>query len=502
MTTRTPDEPSGPAVEPDDAALDRVRAADPAADATPDVAALEAAVRARVPDAFAGASATTGPPDGSPLAEQDGAPVSGPGGPAAALVDELAERRARRLRRRTPLQVAAAVAGVLVVGAGGYALGAGAVGASPAGDSAVESTALAPIQLGGAGEAGQESGFASDGATTGQPLEAGARASADMAYPGFWGGRTVFHQEGLSTQGASADAWSYDAAGVFSPETALRVAEVLGVPGEVREEYGSLVVGSTDWTGPTVSLQPDGLASVSFNDPTKDPWGCVVVTPMPADGAGSDGSSTEPGGCEESDHGAPPSGADAVERLRDLLGSLGLDAAGYEVVAEEQVADQEAPRATTVTAYEVVDGQRTGTQWSATYSGAGLASLYGGLAPRVAIGAYDVVSPADAVERLGDPRFGGGGMIAWAREGAEAVPEIAPVEPEEPTVPPTVGEGARFAWPVTDVTITDARLGLAVQYQPDGAAVLLPAYELSDAEGNVWSVVAVADAQLDFSPAG
>lgn len=492
MTTRTPEQP-------DDADLDRLRAADPAVDATPDTAALEGAVRDRVPEAFAGASATTGSSDGSPLSGQAAAPISGPGGPTAALVDELAERRARRLRRRAPLQVAAAVAGVLVVGAGGYALGAGAVGASSAGDSAFESTALAPIQLGAA-----DAPAAGDAAGRAAAPEsfAGSRATADMAYPGLWGGRTVFHQDGLSTQGASAAAWAYDAAGVFSRETASRVAGALGVSGEVREEYGSYVVGSSDWTGPTVSLQPDGLASVSFNDPTRDPWGCVVVTPMPAEGSGS--SDAEPGACEESDHGAPPSGADAVDALRDVLGSLGLDPAGYEVVAEEQPADQGAPRATTVTAYEVVEGQRTGTQWSATYSGAGLASLYGNLAPRVAIGAYDVVSPAEAVDRLGDPRFGGGGMIALAREGAtaELVPESAPAEPEVPTVPPTVGEGARFAWPVTDVTITDARLGLAVQYQPDGAAVLLPAYELSDADGNVWSVVAVVDDQLDFAPAG
>lgn len=487
MTTRTPEQP-------DDADLERLRAADPAASAAPDTDALEAAVRDRVPEAFAGGAAA-----GSP----DRTPLSGSAGPTATLVDELAERRARRLRRRAPLQVAAALAGVLVIGAGGYALGAGAVGASPAGDSAAESTALAPIQLGVADA--PAAGDAAGGAVAPESLAAGSRATADMAYPGLWGGRTVFHQDGLSTQGASAAAWAYDAAGVFSRETASRVAGALGVSGEVREEYGSYVVGSSDWTGPTVSLQPDGLASVSFNDPTRDPWGCVVVTPMPAvGGEGSGSSDAEPGACEESDHGAPPSGADAVDALRDVLGSLGLDPAGYEVVAEEQPADQGAPRATTVTAYEVVEGQRTGTQWSATYSGAGLASLYGNLAPRVAIGAYDVVSPAEAVDRLGDPRFGGGGMIALAREGAtaELVPESAPAEPEVPTVPPTVGEGARFAWPVTDVTITDARLGLAVQYQPDGAAVLLPAYELSDADGNVWSVVAVVDDQLDFAPAG
>ena len=44
MTTRTPEQP-------DDADLERLRAADPAADATPDATALEAAVRDRVPEA-------------------------------------------------------------------------------------------------------------------------------------------------------------------------------------------------------------------------------------------------------------------------------------------------------------------------------------------------------------------------------------------------------------------------------------------------------------------
>jgi len=350
---------------------------------------------------------------------------------------------------------------------------------------------------------------------TGEAADAGAAALEDFAAssrltsvaPGFWGGRTVFHQDGLATQGASADAWAYDAAGVHSQETALRVAQALGVTGDVREEYGAYAVGSSDWTGPTVSIQPDGLASMSFNDPTKDPWACAVVEPVPAtedgDAAGTGSAGAEPGTCAEPDHGAPPAGDAAADQLRSVLASLGLDAAGYEVVADEQVVDQGTPRATTVTAYEVVDGQRTGTAWSATFSGAGLSSLYGSLAPRVPLGSYDVVSPAEAVERLGDPRFSAGGPVAFARGAttAQAMPETA-VEPETPTVPATVGAGSRFSWPVTDVTITDARLGLAVQHQPDGAAVLLPAYELSDAEGNAWSVVAVVEDRLDFTPVG
>src|SRR5690606_14208899 len=118
MTTHTPEQP-------DDAALERLRAADPAAGLDPDTEAPEAAGRTRLPAAFAGATATPGAP---------ASPPADTGVPSGAPVDELAERRARR-RRRAPLQVAAAVAGVLVVGAGGYALGAGAVGASPAGDT-------------------------------------------------------------------------------------------------------------------------------------------------------------------------------------------------------------------------------------------------------------------------------------------------------------------------------------------------------------------------------
>ncbi|WP_435737102.1 hypothetical protein V5D56_00415 [Cellulosimicrobium sp. PMB13] len=505
MTTNTPDEPtaapadrsdrsadrsdrSGP-VGTDDAALDRLRAADPAADEVPDVAVIEAAVRERAPEAFAGAGDDAGPAL---------VPVELP-----VVPDELAARR----RRRAPLLVAAAVAGVLVVGGGGYALGAG-TGAGSASDEQAASSALAPIQLGSSGSAQEHAAADAAGGVTAETLVGpSSRAASDLAYGG-WGGRSVFHQDGLATEAGRADAWAYDAQGVFSHETVRRVADVLGVEGEVREEFGALAVGASDWTGPRVSIQPDGLASVSFNDPTKDPWGCVVVTPMPAEGGSTDGgegtSSAEPGACVEQDHGAPPSGDDAVAQLRAVLGELGLDAGAFEVVAEEQPADQGAPRVSMASAFEVVDGRRTGVAWGATFSGAGLSSLYGSLAPRVPLGTYDVVSPAEAVERLGDPRFSGGGPIAWARDGVvTAVPEIgiAPEEMEAPTVPPTVAEGSRFAWPVTDVTITGAQLGAAVQYQPDGAAVLVPAYELTDADGNTWSVLAVVDEQLDFAAA-
>jgi len=55
---------------------------------------------------------------------------------------------------------------------------------------------------------------------------------------------------------------------------------------------------------------------------------------------------------------------------------------------------------------------------------------------------------------------------------------------------------------VTEVRLTSARLGLTMSMLPDGTTVLLPAYALSSADGQSWSVLAVAGSQLNFAPAG
>ncbi|KRD47170.1 hypothetical protein ASE27_01875 [Oerskovia sp. Root918] len=492
----TDDRTPGPAPEPRDEAYERVRDADPAATATPDLGAIAAkdeTVRAHLSGTFgaSGASeaAARAADAGTGVPSSSGGTLHAGGTTADAdLPDELAVHRARR-RRRFPLTAAAAVAGVLAFGVGGYALGSAGSGTS----DSTASTADAPITLQApATEQGAASSTAADSKMSG------------LGFGGF-GGRTVFTASGLGTDGDSAPAWALDAAGVFSAESAARVAAALGVTGEPRQEYGAWVVGADDGAGPWVTLQPDGQASVSFNDPTKDPWNCVLVDPA----VGSDSPSTEEmqvdpqAGCGQADLGKAPAADAAIGAARDVLTSLGVDPAGYELTTDSF--DEEG-RAVSVTAAQVVEGQRTGLAWNLTYSGAGLSSLYGSLAPTVSIGDYTVVSPTAAVERLGDPRFAGSGMIAYARGGQVGVmmedSAVAPVEPTEPTVPPTAGEGAAISWPVSDVTITEARLGWAVHYQGDGGAVLVPSYELSDAEGNAWSVVAVTDDELDFAPAG
>lgn len=86
-------------------------------------------------------------------------------------------------------------------------------------------------------------------------------------------------------------------------------------------------------------------------------------------------------------------------------------------------------------------------------------SLNGSLAPLVDLGEYEVVSPAEAVLRLSDPRFGSSGGGYYPMDGGDVVMMDTPRAPE---VPGPVTPGARIGWPVAQVAITDARLGLAI----------------------------------------
>lgn len=454
-----PQDPQHPSTPAGDEAFARLRAADPAAGARLDVDALRAEVARR---------------------------ASGEDAPAEpAGVVPLASRRRSRW-----LQVAAVgVGAALVAGAGGYAVGAsgdGGPGAAPV------------IALGGGA----------------MPLSGAAdtaeSAAMDMRIgPGF-GARAEFTASGLPDDAGTAHAWALDAAAVFSAETAARVASVLGVTGEPASQYGSWVVGPQDGSAPSVSLQPDGTASISYFDPALDPWSCIASAPdTPGAGATSGPAEVTPEmldpslvvpvdpsgpGCDPGPGDAP--GADAaVDRTRELLSSLGVDPAGFEY----ETPDTGTTRSATVLAYQVVDGQRTGLSWNVTLVADGVQSLYGFLAPLVDLGEYPVVGAATAADRLNDPRFGSGwgGVMPLMR--AEIADDTAVSPSTDPTVPPTATPGDPIAWPVQQVTLTDARLGLTLLYQADGAAVLVPAYELTGTDGGTWSVIAVDEDSLDLA---
>jgi hypothetical protein len=105
------------------------------------------------------------------------------------------------------------------------------------------------------------------------------------------------------------------------------------------------------------------------------------------------------------------------------------------------------------------------------------------------LGSYPVISEVEAVERLGDPRFAGTVLGNTQQEPqAEAGPSTDPVP------------GGPLAWPVEDVTIRSADL-IEVRYTlPDGTVLLVPAYDLTDDDGNSWTVMAVDEELLDLAP--
>lgn len=460
--------PQGDAVEQRraerDTAYERLVAADPGADAEPRLAVLRAKVdAARV---------------------EKPAPLTGDVPAVAPSADELGARRAQR---RRPWLVAAAVAGAVAIGGGGYAAGTAALladgtGADGSGTTEAGAEPAVPMPGDGEGDAATSGEAMADGSTRAET--GGFGGAADSSFPTWFEGRAIFHASGLSTQPTSAVAYALDARAVATEESARRLAAALDVEGEPTWSYGAWSAGPQDGTGPTVWLSADGSAYFSYNDPQADPWRCDTAA-------------------EDVEHSCPQppasqvSEGDAIAALSDVMTRVGLDLSGYEL--EVQPATEGDP-VRWVLAYQIVDGKRTGLQVSASVGDAGVAWVDGSLAQPTSIGEYPVISPAAAVERLGDPRFAGSAWpIASAEEigVAEHPVDPGPGEPTRPPAPPS--PGTAISWPVSEVTITEARLGLAQHHQRDGTVLVLPAYELGDGQGNSWSVIAVAEEAMDFT---
>ncbi|GAA1859344.1 hypothetical protein [Myceligenerans crystallogenes] len=516
----------------------RLRAADPALGAPAPAAGV---LRAKV-DALIGQDAPAG-------SRSPGAASSGSGTTAANAPVQGADELAARRRRRQPWLAAAAVAAFLVVGGGGYAAGSngltlslgGSDGAGAAPESGAEAAAdAAPpmtLDMPGADAGGPER---SGGTTENAGPGAGdTPAAGTFMYPAP--GRTVFHPgAGLSGGTGEAEAYALDAASSYTREAAERMASALGLRTGVREEGGAWTAGPADGSAPALQVSADGRTSVWFFGDV-DSWRCAdgaetLTEPAePGTAGGSDGSTGQEPGVIEPDDGAAapdakgggappcpegtagaPSTPAATDELRRLMEAVGVDTSAFEFEA------QASGGGTSVIAFHVLDGRRTGLQWSATVTGDGaglrFAALDGFLAPVTELGTYPVVSEREAAGRLGDARFGAGygdilplaaagreaavaeqGGDAPASGGSGAAPDTSTSSSDVPAGPPaTPVPGDAIGWPVRDVTITGAELGVAQHTLTDGAVVLIPAYELTG-DGGTWSVVAVAEDGLDFA---
>ena len=437
------------------------------------------------------------------------------------VVDEVAAARERR-NKTWLVRVASVAAGALVFGGAGYAVGHAGTGTQHSSGS----TTLAgkgnpaPASAG----SGTVSGALAPGGAAQSASGAGRPSAADSSF-GYWGGRTVFHAKGLAAAAGTAEGWTYDARAAFSKESAAKIATALGVQGQPTLMNGAWTVGATDGTGPSVIIQPDGMASLRFYDPSKDPFACgggvakgssvppaasAGTVPEKTNSTAGVGQPVQPPDCVPGDVAAAPTGDAAIAKAKTVLTSLGIDVGALAF----EVADGGQDALAYVSAYQLVNGVRTGSSWGLSLAAAGVQSLDGWLAPRVSLGSYDVVSEQDAVSRLGDPRFGAGyngiaigagglkvaspgtaaGGTATAGSGGVAVSPVP-----APTLPPLLAPGSAISWPLEDVTIVKAQLVLALYTQADGSETLLPTYQLSSADGRAWTVIAVADHHLDFS---
>ena len=383
---------------------------------------------------------------------------------ASTAVPEVITLAAERERRRPLWQtLVGAAAAIAIVGGTGFGIGASGVG------TPVSSTADAPISL---GESATESPVGPQ--TMEGPTVGGAKDSV-ARYPGFYGGRYTYTAVGLGAEPGVANGYGFDPRSVSNPETIAALAAAFGVEGAPELKDGAWQVGPQDGTGPSIFVSLDGTLSFSYYNSAIQPWQC-----------------DENGACAE--NGAAAGEESALSTLRDLLGKLGYDLSDFETSAETW----EGSLTTHAVAWRLVDGQRTDQSISIDAAESGITNANGSLAPIVELGEYSIVSEQEAFERLSDSRFGGfmsGGPIALEGMVVDDAPVYVP--PTEPPATPTAG--TKIAWPVNNVNIVSARLGLASQYQPDGTVLLIPAYEFTDSNGGTWSVTAVDDSQLDFA---
>lgn len=261
------------------------------------------------------------------------------------------------------------------------------------------------------------------------------------------------------------------------------------VPGVLRAKVDALIAeqeeqrpaGSGRQSGPAGREQADELALRRYRRRT--PWlvAAAVVGILAAGGGGFVAGESGLGAAPTADMASEERAADAPsvmagpDRAEDDSGEGTAESEGVEPLG----AGGELPTSTGFVFHAGAGLSETATAAEVRVAGTSGESL----------GSYPVVSQVEAVERLADPRFAG---AVLGRPDQESQDNAGPSATPEP--------GGPVAWPVEDVTIRSANLVEARYTLPDGTVLLVPAYDLVDAEGRSWTVMAVGEELLDFTP--
>lgn len=410
-----------------------------------------------------------------------------------------------RARRRWLAPVAAAAAVAACLG-GGYAWGSGAF-ATPsapfaaAGDPVPVATGSADdpapaISLGAARESGPQAGGSGDAAAT-------TGVTARSVAPWHYANNRRFTIPTFSDAPGSATVYAVDGRAQYSADDATRMAAILGVEGEAFQDtaggqpYG-WTVGDPTSGRPSFRLFPDSGGDVWYSSGILDPWSACNAQISPRYDLDSAPEATHQAFFADVDQCVAATPMPTEQQARDamslFLRATGVDEATTQVTVEPGIKQE---RTLEMSVARVVEGNVTQVVSSVTVSAAGFLSAWGASGTIVSLGTYDIVSPAEAAARLNDPVF----APAYASSTASSVDyESLYTTPTEPPAVPAAG--ARVPWGITEFEIESARLGLALMTGPAGVQFLAPAYEFTDTDGNVWSVLALAEKDIDPTGGG
>lgn len=463
----------------DDEALARLRAADPAQGAHPDLHRLTERLRGRAPLGSGSQSA----------------PTYAHTSDTAVRVSDPSVRTGRG-----GLLVAASVAALALAG-GGFAVGATLADDGDGQDSlaARDSDPDSPEAPRGTLNAADR--VSSDAASS----EAATAEGYDEGFGGAGALGPVVPVAGsdLSTQRTSGAVLApADGPATGAAEALQRYAEALGIEGEVQD-YGSGadLVDATD--ARSLHLNQQGaLESLDYANPALDPW-CEQTVAEAAREDYKPFGEQGPQEVECAPLGELPSEDEAIAAARQFVAELGIDDSdlAFSIATEQgwfayQPDGDEAAAEVSVVASDPDRPMEGYREWSFSVTGAGVsyASIY--LGELVPLGDYEVISPVEAVERANDARFQSLGVYIPGL----LYEDTFEAEWEEPEPLPQVEPGDPIPYPVGEATITGAELHTGVLSLWDGTEFLVPSWHLSDGAGNSWDVLGLTEDSLDFLP--
>lgn len=272
-----------------------------------------------------------------------------------------------------------------------------------------------------------------------------------------------------------------------------RIAGVLGVPGDVKEDPSNKGYWSND-------VMPGSPMFSSWGDAHGRWWSysasvISVGTAQGSSGSGSSGSaSSEPCAPDTKDCAVVPpidtvppadnlpTKNEAREAAVLLLGKLGVDTSSGALSVDVQADDW----SVRVSATALVDGEATWVRsWYLGYgSDARLTDASGSLVTPEEADSYPVITPVEAVARLAKGLGSAGTYGTGAVTKDVASGSVAPDDSGTPAP--------------KKIELVSARISLVDWTMSDGTQMLLPAWALADADGNEVKVVAVSDDYIDW----